>query len=87
MMPVTVARLTPSLDFSGALVELGAEVSGLEVVGMFLLNQHGVAAGSAVIAADLLAVASSTASLTDATASSRRPRRPAGRHREGRVRS
>jgi NADPH:quinone reductase-like Zn-dependent oxidoreductase len=68
----TSLPITPGLDVSGTVVELGAEVSGLQVddqvVGMFPLNQHGGAAEFAVIAADLLAAAPSTVALTDAAA-------------------
>ncbi|MDV8009202.1 NADP-dependent oxidoreductase [Rhodococcus sp. IEGM 1318] len=68
----TPLPITPGLDLSGTVVELGAEVSGLQVddqvVGMFPLNQHGGAAEYAVITADLLAAAPSTVALTDAAA-------------------
>ncbi|MGG7099579.1 NADP-dependent oxidoreductase [Rhodococcus sp. 24CO] len=68
----TSMPITPGLDVAGTVVELGAEVSRLQVddrvVGMFPLDQHGGAAEYAVIAADLLAAAPSTVTLTDAAA-------------------
>lgn len=68
----TPLPITPGLDVAGTVIELGADVSGLQVddqvVGMFPLDQHGGAAEYAVIAADLLAAAPSTVSLTDAAA-------------------
>ncbi|ORI26564.1 NADP-dependent oxidoreductase [Rhodococcus sp. 1168] len=64
--------ITPGLDVAGTVIEVGAEVSGLQVgdqvVGMFPLDQHGGAAEYAVIAADLLATAPSAGALIDAAA-------------------
>jgi len=68
----TSLPITPGLDVSGTVVEVGDGVDGIHVgdavVGMFPLDAHGGAAEYAVIAADFVAAAPSTISLADAAA-------------------
>lgn len=68
----TPLPITPGLDVSGTIVELGDNVTGLQVgdlvIGMFPLNEHGGAAEYAVIAAELVAPAPRTVPLADAAA-------------------
>lgn len=64
--------VTPGLDVAGTIAAVGAGVTsvavGDAVVGMFPLDQHGGAAEYAVIAANLIARAPKSHSLTDAAA-------------------
>lgn len=68
----TPLPITPGLDVAGTIVELGDDVTGLQVgdlvIGMFPLNEHGGAAEYAVIAAELVAHAPRTVPLGDAAA-------------------
>lgn len=68
----TQLPITPGLDVSGTIVELGKGVTAFQiddlVIGMFPLNKHGGAAEYAVIAAEFLAIAPRTLPLADAAA-------------------
>ena len=64
--------ITPGLDVSGIVAELGDGVGGLQIgdpiVAMFPLDQHGGAAEYAVVAADLVTAAPRSITLADAAA-------------------
>lgn len=68
----TPLPITPGLDLSGTIVELGDGVAGFQVddlvIGMFPLDEHGGAAEYAVIAAELIAPPPRTVPLADAAA-------------------
>jgi NADPH:quinone reductase-like Zn-dependent oxidoreductase len=69
MIP-TALPITPGLDISGTVAELGDGVNGLQVgdpvIAMFPLDQHGGAAEYAVVAAGLVTAAPRSITLTDA---------------------
>lgn len=68
----TVLPITPGLDLSGTVAEIGTGVTGLQVgdpvVAMFPLDTHGGAAEYAVIAAGLVTAAPRSIPLADAAA-------------------
>lgn len=68
----TPLPITPGLDVSGTIVELGADVDGFgvgdPVIAMFPLDVHGGAAEYAVVAAELVAAAPTSIDLPDAAA-------------------
>lgn len=68
----TALPITPGLDVSGTVVEIGVDVSGIQngetVIAMMPLDAHGGAAEYVVVKADLVAAAPRSISLSDAAA-------------------